>query len=241
MPVAARTIRPMKTVLITGANRGLGFEHARRFAQRGIEVFATARTPASADALNRLAAAHPGKFTVLHYDASDPHAPAQLKEALADTPIDLLLANAGAMGESGQALGNIHVQQVLELIRINALAPLKLVEALIYNITLSPRKLLAFQSSRMGSIGDNRSGGSYEYRLSKGAVNMIVRNLSIDLKPRGVLAVALHPGWARTRMGGAGAPVTVEDAVAGQQKLLDALTPEHSGRFFNYDGTELPW
>ena len=231
----------MKAVLITGANRGIGLGHARRFAERGIEVFATARSPDSAEELHALAHAHPGKFTVLHYDANEPDAPAKLKAAVSDIPIDLVLANAGAMGESGQSLGNIHVEGVLDLIRVNALAPLKLVEALIYNITLSERKLVAFQSSQMGSIGNNSSGGSYEYRLSKSAVNMIARNVANDLKPRGVIVVALHPGWVKTRMGGQGATVTVEASVAGQQKLFDSLTPAHSGRFFNYDGTELPW
>lgn len=231
----------MKNVLITGANRGLGLGHAQRFAQRGIEVFATTRATAEAQELHRLARAFPGRFTVLHYDAGAADAPARLKAALADTPIDLLLCNAGAQGESGQSLGNIHVDGVLDLIRINALAPLKLVEALIYNISLSERKLIAFQSSQMGSIGNNHSGGSYEYRLSKTALNMIARNVANDLKSRGVVTVALHPGWVRTRMGGQGAPVSVEDSVAGQQRLFDSLTVEHSGRFFNYDGTELPW
>lgn len=231
----------MKTVLVTGANRGIGLGHARQFAQRGIEVFATARSPEDADELKNLSHAYPGRFTVLHYDANVLDAPAGLKAALGDTPIDLVLANAGASGESGQALGNIHVQGVLDLIRINALAPLKLVEALIYNITLSDRKLIAFQSSQMGSIGNNHSGGSYEYRLSKTALNMIARNVANDLKPRGVVTVALHPGWVRTQMGGPGAPVSVEESVAGQQKLFDVLASEHNGRFFNYDGTELPW
>lgn len=231
----------MKNVLITGANRGIGLGHAQAFAQRGIEVFATARDPESADELKRLAHAHPGKFTVLLYDADEPDAPARLKAALADTPIDLVLANAGARGEAGQSLGNIHVDGVLDLIRINALAPLKLVEALIYNITLSQRKLVAFQSSQMGSIGNNLTGDHYEYRLSKVALNMIARNVANDLKPRDVIVVALHPGWVQTRMGGQDAPVTVEDAVAGQQRLFDRLTMQDSGRFFNYDGTELPW
>ncbi len=231
----------MKNVLITGANRGIGLGHAQRFAQRGIEVFATARLPAEAEELHQLALAHSGRFTVLHYDAEAVDGPARLKAALGDTPIDLLLSNAGARGESGQSLGNIHVDGVLDLIRINALAPLKLVEALIYNITLSDRKLIAFQSSQMGSIGNNHSGGSYEYRLSKTTLNMVARNVANDLKPRGVVTVALHPGWVRTRMGGQGAPVSVEDAVDGQQKLFDGLGSEHNGRFFNYDGTELPW
>jgi NAD(P)-dependent dehydrogenase (short-subunit alcohol dehydrogenase family) len=231
----------MKTVLITGANRGIGLGHARSFAQRGIAVFATAREPAAADELQHLAHTYPGRFSVLHYDAADPQAPAQLKAALGDTPVDLLLANAGALGESGQELGNIHVDGVLELIRINALAPLKLIEALIYNITLSGRKLVALQSSQMGSIGNNSAGGRYEYRLSKVALNMIARNVANDLAPRGVTVVALHPGWVKTRMGGQGAAITVETSVAGQQKWFDAVTPAQSGRFFNYDGTELPW
>ncbi|MCZ4311869.1 SDR family oxidoreductase [Comamonadaceae bacterium G21597-S1] len=231
----------MKTVLITGANRGIGLGHARRFAERGVAVFATARSIDADDELHRLAHAHNGRFTVLHYDAADPDAPAQLKAALGDTPVDLLLANAGATGESGQALGNIHVDGVLDLIRINALAPLKLVEALVYNISLSGRKLVALQSSRMGSIGSNTTGGSYEYRLSKVAVNMIARNLANDLAPRGVTVVALHPGWVKTRMGGQAATIDVETAVAGQQQLFDAAGPAHSGRFFNYDGSELPW
>lgn len=231
----------MKAVLITGANRGLGLGHAQRFAERGIAVFATARVPKAADELHRLAHAHAGQFTVLPYDAADPDAPAQLKAALGDTPVDLLLANAGAPGESGQALGNIHVEGVLDLIRINALAPLKLVEALVYNITLSERRLVAFQSSRMGSIGANEAGGNYEYRLSKVALNMIARNAANDLRPRGVTVVALHPGWVQTRMGGDGATVSVQTSVAGQQQLFDTLKLAHSGRFFNYDGTELPW
>lgn len=235
------THRVVKTVLITGANRGIGLGHAQRFAERGVEVFATARAASADDELHRLAHAHAGRFTVLHYDAADPEAPAQLKAALGDTPIDLLLANAGAPGESGQALGNIHVDGVLELIRINALAPLKLVEALVYNITLSERKLVALQSSQMGSIGKNSAGGRYEYRLSKVALNMIARNAGNDLAPRGVTVVALHPGWVKTRMGGQGAAITVETSVAGQQKLFDTLGPAHNGRFFNYDGTELPW
>jgi NAD(P)-dependent dehydrogenase (short-subunit alcohol dehydrogenase family) len=231
----------MKTVLITGANRGIGLGHARRYAQRGVAVFATARVPGAADELQQLAHAHPGRFTVLPYDAADPEAPAHIKAALGDSAVDLLLANAGAPGESGQALGNIHVDGVLELIRINALAPLKLVEALVYNLTLSRRKLVALQSSQMGSIGNNQSGGRYEYRLSKTALNMVARNLANDLRPRGVTVVALHPGWVQTRMGGQGAAISVDTAVAGQQKLFDTLTPAHSGRFYNFDGTELPW
>ena len=100
---------------------------------------------------------------------------------------------------------------------------------------------MVFQSSQMGSIGNNQTGDRYDYRLSKVALNMIAKNVANDLKPRGVTVVALHPGWVQTRMGGQNAPVTVQASVAGQQKLFDSLTVAQSGRFYNYDGTELPW
>lgn len=231
----------MKTVLITGANRGIGLEHARRFAARGARVFATARAPADAAELQALAADRELHVEVLGYEAGDAEAPARLKAALGGTPLDLLFANAGAIGDKGKSFGSIDVDDVLQLICINALAPLKLAEALADNVAASQRKLIAFQSSRMGSIGDNDAGGYYAYRLSKGALNMVAKNVSIDLKPRGVTVVALHPGWVRTRMGGENAPVSVDESVAGQQRLFDSLTPAHSGRFFNYEGSELPW
>lgn len=231
----------MKTVLITGANRGIGLEHTRRFAARGAQVFATARSPAEAKELQALAASEEGRIKILAYDASDPEAPARLKAALGDTPLDLLFANAGAMGGKDQSFGSVDVEGVLQLIRTNALAPLKLAEALADNVARSQRKLVAFQSSLMGSVGDNGSGGYYAYRLSKGALNMVAKGVSNDLRPRGVIAVALHPGWVKTRMGGESAPVSAQECVAGQQRLLDSLTPADSGRFFNYDGKELPW
>jgi NAD(P)-dependent dehydrogenase (short-subunit alcohol dehydrogenase family) len=231
----------MKTVLITGANRGIGLEHARRFAARGARVFATARAPAKAQELKALAADEEERITMLPYEAGDPKAPARVKAALGDTPLDLLLANAGAGGDAGPSFGSIDEDAILQLIRVNALAPLKLAEALADNVAASQRKVIAFQSSLMGSITDNTSGGYYAYRTAKCALNMIAMNVAIDLRPRGVIAVALHPGWVRTRMGGERAPVSVVECVAGQQRLLDALTPAESGRFFNYDGRELPW
>ncbi len=231
----------MKTVLITGANRGIGLEHARCFAARGTHVYATARSPADAKELRALVADQEGRIEVLAYEAGDPEAPARLRAALGDTPLDLLFANAGAGGGKSQSFGSVDVDDVLQLIRINALAPLKLVEALADNVARSQRKLIAFQSSLMGSVGDNSSGGHYAYRLSKTALNMIAKGVANELRPRGVIAVALHPGWVRTRMGGISAPVFVDECVAGQQRLLDSLTLADSGRFFSYDGKELPW
>ncbi len=231
----------MKTVLITGANRGIGLEHARRFAAHGAQVFATARAPDEATELRALAAKKNMRIEILAYAAGDAEAPARLRGALGNCPLDLLFANAGASGDKTRSFGSIRVEDALQLIHVNALAPLKLAEALADNVAGSQRRLIAFQSSRLGSIGDNSSGGYYPYRLAKCALNMVAKNVSIDLAPRGVIVVALHPGWVRTRMGGAGAPVTVDECVTGQQRLLENLAPRDSGRFFNYDGSELPW
>lgn len=231
----------MKSVLITGANRGIGLEHARRYAERGARVWATARAPDDAEALKALALVHRGRFDILPYDAADQAAPHLLKEHLGDAPLDLLFANAGAMDGRRQSFGDVDAQAVLSLIQVNALAPLKLAEVLADNVAASERKVMAFQTSLMGSIADNGSGGAYGYRLSKVALNMVGRSVANDLRARGVIAVLLHPGWVRTRMGGPSGRIGVEDCVAGQQRLLDTLTSGHSGRFFNYDGRELPW
>lgn len=231
----------MRTVLITGANRGIGLEHARRYAERGSRVFATARIPAEADDLKALAKRHGDQVEILTYDAEDEAAPEALKARIGAEPIDLMFANAGAMGTRRQGFGDVDVEAVLALIRVNALAPLKLAEALADNVAQSERKLMAFQTSLMGSIADNGSGGAYAYRLSKVALNMVGKGVANDLRGRGIISVLLHPGWVRTRMGGPSGKISVEECVEGQQRILDALTPEQSGRFFNYDGRELPW
>jgi NAD(P)-dependent dehydrogenase (short-subunit alcohol dehydrogenase family) len=230
----------MRTVLITGANRGIGLEHARAYAERGARVFATARKPEEADDLAALAKRN-RQVEVLTYDAADDEAPAALKDRIGAEPLDLMFANAGAMGTRRQSFGDIDTEAVLNLIQVNALAPLKLAEALADNVAKSDRKVMAFQTSLMGSIDDNGSGGAYAYRLSKVALNMVGKSVANDLRGRGVIAVLLHPGWVRTRMGGPSGKISVEECVEGQQRILDALTPAHSGRFFNYDGRELPW
>jgi NAD(P)-dependent dehydrogenase (short-subunit alcohol dehydrogenase family) len=231
----------MKSVLITGANRGIGLEHARRYAERGARVWATARAPAEAHDLNAIASAHKDRFEVLAYDAADSDAPGALKRRLGDAPLDLMFANAGAMGARRQSFGDVDADAVLDLIRVNALAPLKLAEALADNVAASDRRLMAFQTSLMGSIADNGSGGAYAYRLSKAALNMVGKGVANDLRGRGVTAVLMHPGWVRTRMGGPSGKISVEQCVEGQQAILDRLTPADSGKFVNYDGRELPW
>jgi NAD(P)-dependent dehydrogenase (short-subunit alcohol dehydrogenase family) len=231
----------MQTVLITGANRGLGLEHCRQFLMRGKQVIALARVPNEAAELDALLVQFPSQLKIYRYDALDLSAPERIKQQLDDQPIDLMLANAGANGAQRQVFGSVQVESMLQLVQINAIAPLKLAEALIDNVAASERKQIAFQSSLMGSIGDNASGSHYAYRVAKAALNMIVKTIANDVRSRGVIAVALHPGWVRTRMGGEHAPVALADSVTGQQRQFDAFTLADSGGFFNFDGQALPW
>ncbi len=231
----------MKTILITGANRGLGLAHATLFAERGATVFATARVPAEALELQQLSQAHPGRVHVLSYDALDVSAPARIKAELADTALDLAFFNAGASSMMRAGFGATDTSAITKLIEINAFAPLKLAEAIVDNVAASARKIFAFQSSLMGSISDNGSGGAFAYRISKCSLNMIAKSIAVELRARGVISVALHPGWVQTRMGGAHAPLTQAQSVPSQQDLLERLTLKDSGSFFNYDGTLLSW
>lgn len=231
----------MSTVLITGANRGIGLEHVRRYAARGVQVFAAVRDPADAPELSELAASAGSGLRIIRYDARDPGGPEAVRAAIGDAALDLLLNNAGVMGGSDQALDRIDPEAFLDTIRVNTLAPLLLSQALADAVARSQRRIIANQSSLMGSIADNGSGGYYAYRASKAALNMVTKSLARDLAGRGVTVVTLHPGWVRTRMGGPSAPVTTETCVEGQQRVLDEVGLDQSGQFFNYDGRALPW
>ncbi len=187
----------METILVSGANRGIGLEHVRRFAARNATVFACVRDPSDAADLNAIADQADGRVRILAYDAADPLAPDAVKQALGDAPLDLLLNNAGVMGGAEQALGRIDPAAFLETIRINALAPLLMAQALADNGAASKRRIIANQSSLMGSIADNGAGGYYSYRASKAALNMVTRSLARDLAGRGIIAVTLHPAGCR--------------------------------------------
>ena len=234
----------MSTVLITGANRGLGLGHVKAFlaAPSAPKVIAAVRAPKEADELNALATdAGPSRLQILAYDAADRDAPATVRAAIGDSPIDILFNNAGVAGGLKQSLGDLDPDAFLDTVAINALAPILLTRALADNIAASGRKLVANQSSRMGSIADNGSGGMYAYRASKAALNMATKSLANDLRPRGISVIALHPGWVRTRMGGSGAPLSPEDSVAAQQKILARADLQDSGSFFDITGEPLPW
>ncbi|BCR03335.1 short-chain dehydrogenase [Desulfuromonas versatilis] len=230
-----------ETILITGANRGLGLALAGEFARHGWQVLACCRNPRSAPALEKLAASHPDQVEVLPLEVTDPDQVAALAEGLAGRAIDILFNNAGIFGPKPQGFGPIDEQGWLETFRVNTIAPLQLSVALVDQVARSRRKIIAIMGSLLGSIGENQSSGSYAYRSSKAAVHMVAKNLSVDLRDRGISAVAMHPGWVHTELGGAEAPLSPELSAAGMFKVLTSLSLADSGKLWTYDGKVLPW
>jgi NAD(P)-dependent dehydrogenase (short-subunit alcohol dehydrogenase family) len=165
---------------------------------------------------------------------------AALAKALKDEPIDLLFCNAGISGRRGMALGSFDFDSWEEVLRVNVLGPAALVQALVENVAASRRKVVALMSSRLGSIAES-SGMTLPYASSKAALNLLAKGLAATLAARGVIVVALSPGWVKTDMGGSAAPLSPQTSVAGLRKVIDALQPRDSGRFLSYDGSTIPW
>jgi NAD(P)-dependent dehydrogenase (short-subunit alcohol dehydrogenase family) len=216
----------MPTVLITGANRGIGLEFARQFAEAGLQVIATARQ--SSPELDSL------KVRVESLDLSDPDAVAGFK---IDQPLDLFIANAGT-SQPMNTQGAENARDWQKMMMVNAIAPYQLGKALLSRMA-DGGKMVAI-SSGMGSIGDN-SGGWVPYRTSKAALNMAWTSLALEAKPRGVTVVALSPGWVQTDMGGNNAEITPEESVSSMCALIERLTIDDTGKFLRRDGSELPW
>lgn len=226
----------MPTVLITGANRGIGLEFARSFAVDGWEVHACCRNPDKAAKLKAIG----GNLVPHRLDVTDGLRVASLARELSETPIDILLNNAGLIGSSAE-FGKTDFDDWSEVLKVNSLAPLRLAERFVEHVAGSDRKQIVNISSIMGSLAENSGGGRYIYRSSKAALNMVTKSLSIDLAPRGITTVSFHPGWVQTDMGGEDATVTPKQSVVGIRRVLDRLTLEQNGRFFEFEGQELPW
>jgi NAD(P)-dependent dehydrogenase (short-subunit alcohol dehydrogenase family) len=231
----------MPTVLLTGANRGLGLEFARQYAADGWRVLACCRNPADARELNDVAGASGGRVRVFRLDVRDFARTGELAGELLDEPIDVLLNNAGVYGPRQMVLGGIDYPAWAEVLAVNTMAPLRLAECFVEHVARSKRKVIACVSSAMGSVAANTEGRHYLYRSSKAGLNAVVKSLSLDLRDRGVIAVTLHPGWVKTDMGGANADLEVADSVRDVRRVLERLTPADSGKFLNHDGSEIPW
>jgi NAD(P)-dependent dehydrogenase (short-subunit alcohol dehydrogenase family) len=231
----------MPTVLITGSNRGLGLEFARQYLREGWQVLATCRNPSSAGELSELADGAGGKLSVYAMEVTDSNSIQRAAAHFKDVAIDLLINSAGIIGVSGRKAGAVDYDSWARVLNVNTMGPLRVTEAFIEHLGRSEWRVIVTITSGMGSLAENTSGGSIPYRSSKAAVNMVMRSLAIELAPRRILCVVINPGWVKTDMGGPGATLTPEQSVTAMRRVIETLTPERSGRFFNYDGTEYPW
>lgn len=220
----------MQHVVITGANRGIGLELARLYQNRGWQVTGVCRqtSPELAEAAAQV---------IENVDVTRPAALQDLAAALQGQTIDLLINNAGILQD--ETLGAIDYDSLQLQMEVNAFAPLRVVETLLPNLQAGSK--IANITSRMGSIGDNDSGGRYGYRASKAAFNAIGRSLAIDLKDRGIAVAQLHPGFVKTRMVNFGGIISPQESAAGLAKRIEELNLENSGSFWHCNGEELPW
>ena len=227
-------------VVITGASRGIGLEFVRRHLGRGDHVEAVVRSPHPGDELATLASELGGQLRVHACDVASDAGARALAESLGDAAVDVLINNAGVMGQM-QALDALDHDDILRTFDTNALGPVRVTAALLPHLRRAPTRKVAHLSSGMGSITDNTSGGAYGYRMSKAALNMACRSMAIDLRAEGFKVVVLNPGWVQTDMGGQGAPTTVEESVRLLMERIDQLTPEQSGTFLDYRGHTWSW
>jgi len=227
----------MATVLITGANRGLGLEFCRQYATEGWQVLACCRNPEAANELTGIP-----YVRVCPLDVSDFSQIDYLAAELKNTAVDVLINNAGIYGDSlRHGFGHLDYAAWKHTLEVNTMAPVKMAEAFLPHLKRGDKKMLVSITSQMGSIADNNSGGSILYRTSKAALNAAMKSLALDLEELGIGVLTLHPGWVKTDMGGANALIEVEESIAGMRRVIDRFTFTQSGSFLKYDGSSLPW
>lgn len=223
----------MPTTLITGANRGIGLALVREFRKQGHDIIATARDPEKAAELKATGAE-------LHaLDVAEPASIRALAAALKGRPLDYLINNAG-LGDRA-AFGQLDYDRFEELLRVNTVAPLRVLEAFVPNLAAGEAKVAAALSSQLGSIENANAGFSLAYRVSKAGLNMGLRTAANTLAEKGITLLALHPGWVKTDMGGSAAPVEPEGSAAGLYKVITGAGPSTELRFMDFQGKTLPW
>jgi NAD(P)-dependent dehydrogenase (short-subunit alcohol dehydrogenase family) len=232
----------MPTVLITGANRGLGLEFARQYTQQGWDVIACARKPDSAD----LQTLDQQRLRICQLDVTDHLAVDQLAADTADIPVDVLINNAGTTGPKGapecmeySGVDNMDYDIWRETLEVNLLGAFKVATAFRPQLTKADNGVLVNMSSDLGSMEQNTMGGMYSYRCSKTALNMITKGFANDCPE--IITVSMAPGWCRTELGGTGAEIDPADSVAEQLKAIASVTKEQSGTFIDRFGKPVDW
>ena len=231
----------MATILITGANRGLGLEFTRQYLSEGYAVIAAARNTGAAHRLRQLERDSKGSLSLVEADVADNASVRRAASNIQTPAIDILINCAGVLGGDGQTIGSIDYHEWMRVLDVNVLGPMRMCEAFLDRVARSDRRLIVTITSGMGSLADNTSGGYIAYRTSKAAVNMAMRTAAIDLKSRGISCVVINPGWVKTDMGGPNAKLAPEQSVTAMRRVIAELGPNESGRFYNYDGRDYPW
>ncbi len=221
----------MATIVITGSNRGIGLRLAQLYTDAGHQLISGVRKPESATEL-------PGE--ILPLDVGDDASVAGFAKALNGQPVDILINNAGVGGPDRQSSLDMDFPGFLEALNVNTLGPLRVTQALLPNLRAAGSAKVAILSSRMGSFSDP-TPSMVAYRASKTAVNKVIQCLAADLEPQGIAVAALHPGWVRTDMGGAGADLAPEESAMGLKTVIDGLSLATTGRFWNHDGSPIDW
>jgi NAD(P)-dependent dehydrogenase (short-subunit alcohol dehydrogenase family) len=227
----------MPNVLITGANRGIGLQLTKHYIEAGWEVIATYRNAEGNEALQALASP---QLTLLQADVNNDEGISKIASYFQGQGLDLLINNAGIYGPRDQTFGKVERQAWREILEVNTISPMMLAQSLADSLAQN-KGTLAIISSKVGSIDDNTSGNAYMYRSSKTAVNQVIKCLSIDLGPRDITVVSLHPGWVRTDMGGPNGSIDVVESVAGLTNVIAHVSADQNGHFINYDGSPIPW
>jgi NAD(P)-dependent dehydrogenase (short-subunit alcohol dehydrogenase family) len=223
-----------RTVLVTGANRGLGLEFARQYKEAGWHVIGTARDPGDAQELEAL------DVRVVQLDVADQGSVDRMAAELAGQPVDVLINNAGIFPRVG-AIDEIDFDDYKRTLEVNTVGPVRVTRALLPNLRQGKLKVIAGLSSNLGSIAENERGNFYGYRESKAALNMFTKTLAAELGPEGFICIVLTPGWVQTDMGGPDATLVPAESIAGMKAVLDKLTPADNGTFWSYDGSQMPW
>jgi NAD(P)-dependent dehydrogenase (short-subunit alcohol dehydrogenase family) len=230
----------MPSVLVTGSNRGIGLEWCRQYADAGWRVYATCRHPETAGDLRELAR-NDARLSVHALDVTQPESVYALFAELQDEAFDVLVNNAGVYLEKYAPAKTTNYADWMRTLEVNTLGPMRVAETLLDLVARGERRLIVCTSSHMGSIAEIAAPGDTCYRSSKAALNAAMKGLSIALRERGIGVLLLHPGWVKTRMGGRDAPLTPAESVAGMRARVEQFSLDMSGRFFRYNGTEIPW
>ncbi len=230
----------MSTVLITGANRGIGLELTRCYIARGDTVIACCRSPEDAQELHQIENQGNARVYIHPLEVTDATSIAALKASLGPMVIDILINNAGIIGPETQSIREMDFDGFLDTLNVNTLSPLRMLQAFIDTLKASAAPKAITISSSMGSFTSTATD-RMAYRTSKAAVNRVMSAAAQDLKPDNIIVAVLHPGWVITDMGGPNADITPRQSAAGIVEVIDGLKMDNSGGFFAWDGSKIEW